>query len=295
MLHQALTLALSALWVSGSHAQSISLHPQSVPVLPDADFTTWIVEDGVSSSNFELSGLNFTLSTEVALTGGVYGEVYTTPVSSIGERMVGAAVSPAENGGSLKLIVSGLSAGQHRFTPWFNSWTEDSVSDGLLVYVNGRETDFIEPQSIRARNWYEASVVVVTFTGGSAEIVFRPYAGGNGGNIYLAGFEIDGVNPWDSIAYPSPANREGDVAASNGEVLATWVAGREALNWPRDYRVYFGASADELELVATQQTREFLFTGLESGKTYYWRVDLKYTWESDGAWDTGRILEFTLA
>lgn len=165
MLHHSLTIALGALWVSGSSAQSpppypdlvssISLHPGSVPVLPDADFSTWVIEDGVSSSSFEADGLTFTLTAQDidangpvgTLTGGVNDEVYTTPFSSLGERMVGAGITPAEDEGALKLTISGLPSGQHRLTTWFNSWSEDEVSEGVLLTVNGEAEDFVSSSS----------------------------------------------------------------------------------------------------------------------------------------------------
>lgn len=101
----------------------------------------------------------------------------------------------------------------------------------------------------------------VNVVGGFLEVVFDPYAPGN---IFFTGFEINGVPPWDSTAYPSPANRETDVAAPDGELVASWAPDRDAPNWGRDFKIYFGPSRDGLQLVATQQDYEVTFSGKSS-------------------------------
>lgn len=159
MLQYSLTLAL--LLACGGSAQSpppypdivssISLHPGSVPVLPDLDFTTWIVEDGASLSTFEADGLKYELISQGfaadgpvgSMTGGVFDEVYTTPVSSLGERMVGAGITTVEAQGPLKLTVSGLPDGQYQFTSFFNSWTTDEVAASVLLTFNRQMHDIV--------------------------------------------------------------------------------------------------------------------------------------------------------
>jgi hypothetical protein len=293
MLHSSLTLAI--LWACAGHAQSpppypdlvssVSLHPGSVPVLPDLDFRTWVVDDGASSSTFEADGLTYQLIAQGfaadgpvgSLTGGVFEEVYTIPNSSLGERMVGAGITPVESRGSMKLIVSGLPDGQYQFTSFFNSWTEEEVAAAVLLTFNRQMHDLVSSQAlkmlhspwqyckiyeqtIQGKNWNEASITVtpVNVVRGSLEVVFDPYAPGN---IFFTGFEINGVPPWDSMAYPSPENRETGVDAPNGQIVASWTPTPQSPNWDRDFKVYFGPSADELQLITTQKEHEILFTG----------------------------------
>jgi hypothetical protein len=160
---------------------------------------------------------------------------------------------------------------------------------------------------------------MVNVQGGTTEIVYQSYRRVRAGNIFLTGIEINGINPWMEVTYPVPATRETDVAAPNGELLVSWGYSRDAifLSWEEQiFNVYFGTSPDELDSVAIEaEETEFLFTGksteilsqypllhrsnfligLESGRTYYWRVDTQWNWEPWVPFFHGRTLEFTVA
>lgn len=121
---------------------------------------------------------------------------------------------------------------------------------------------------------FDASANIIDIRGGTAEVVYRSYRTVRSGNIFFTGFEINGINPYYEIAYPSPANREENVPASNGEVLASWDVSRDDLGGGdyQSYNVYFGLAPDELESVALGQIEtEFLF----SGESLDWHLSLE--------------------
>ncbi|NME68584.1 VPS10 domain-containing protein [Flammeovirga aprica] len=84
---------------------------------------------------------------------------------------------------------------------------------------------------------------------------------------------------------PTPANDATSI--STNEVNLQWLKGITA----EKRNVYLGTSSDELEQVATDLTAtNFVITGLENEKKYFWRVD---EIEADGKITEGDVWSFT--
>lgn len=144
-----------ALWHAGAHADapppypkvqcSISLHPESVPVLPDPDYHTWVIGDRVGSSTFEIDGLSFTLKAQGTdgnealgqIIGGANDKVYTDEFAPYGQRLVGSGITTVAKGRDLRLEISGLPEGTYWLTTWFNGWEEAGLGASVQVNLNG--------------------------------------------------------------------------------------------------------------------------------------------------------------
>ena len=74
---------------------------------------------------------------------------------------------------------------------------------------------------------------------------------------------------------PSPAEGE-SVGTASGALTLTWENATKNYYGTVIYLVYFGTDANNLERIATVQTKTFTYTKeLEAGKTYYWRVNAR--------------------
>lgn len=74
---------------------------------------------------------------------------------------------------------------------------------------------------------------------------------------------------------PSPAEGE-SVGTASGALTLTWENATKNYYGTVIYLVYFGTDANNLDRIATVQTKTFTYTKeLEAGKTYYWRVNAR--------------------
>jgi hypothetical protein len=161
-----LALATSVVWASLVAADppppyprvrtSISIHPDSVPVLPDPDYHTWVVEEGAGISEFTVDGISFKLAAQDhdpnealgSFVGGVNEEVYNVPSAPFGQRFVGAGITTVAAEGSFKLNISGLPDGQYYLSTWFNAWEEIERPGSVFVYKNGLGNGYVSKLSM---------------------------------------------------------------------------------------------------------------------------------------------------
>ncbi|KAF4992967.1 hypothetical protein FDECE_13551 [Fusarium decemcellulare] len=304
-LYASVALALAVAWSSAASVSTrppayprtrtlVSLHPSKVQALSDPDYNLWRINGSAPApARFSANGLGFTLSTTetgAKLSGGVNKPVYTKPLPSVGQRLIGTGITTKADGGSIKLTITGLPAGQHSISTWHNSWADLDKIPTVAVTIDGVSKISGRPQSAQERNMFDSAASFAFFesTGGTVKVVYKP----TGGNIYLNGFEIDSESVGRQIRFPRPEHRSGNVPAKNGAVTASWLPTFDVDGGT--YNVYLGTSPDKLNNVAkTLVNPKITFRGLSSGKTYYWRVDVYSSW--DDIVHLGRTWSFRVA
>ncbi|CAM1502568.1 Fc.00g073440.m01.CDS01 [Cosmosporella sp. VM-42] len=297
-LSATVAVALAAVWGSAASTSPppypttrtlVSLHPARVCPLPDPDYDIWRVKNR-ASSKFKANGLHFTLAATTKgtkLHGGANKPVYKKPLPSVGQRLIGAGISTDTDGGSITLTITGLPAGRHSISTWHNAWEDLDKIPTVAVIIDGVSKISGRPQSARENNMFDSAASFAFFdsSGETVKVVYKP----TGGNIYLNGFEIDSESVGRQIRFPHPEHRDKHVQAKAGAVTASWLPTFDVDGGT--YNVYFGKSPDKLKNLAMELFEpEITFSGLTSGTTYYWRVDV-YTSEFDDV-HLGRIWKF---
>ncbi len=191
--------------------------------------------------------------------------------------MDGAKINDGDNGGILKLEISGLSAGNHSLKMW-HSCVDDAQNSSLSVLVNGKTTATGVKCPTRVKNEDDAGISYSTFSVKSGEtvtVLIKPEDNGAMNNAWLNALELDGADPVKSISKISPSDGEKHHEIQNG---ITWTAGQGA----KSHDVYIGTNYDSVfaagksspEYKGSQTGTKFaLDSSYSSVNTYFWRVD----------------------
>ncbi len=239
----------------------------------------WLLTEGASAS-YSVGNVTFRLSNGGSAGGNVTGanNKKLQLQSGIYPRMTmdGAKIKDGDNGGVLKLEISGLSDGAHSLQMWHCN-TDGYENSRLSISVNGKKvlSGVSCPTNVKDEN--DAGISYVTWTGSSVTILIAPEGGGRMDVAWLNGFELDGADPVNGISRISPADQEPHLNVSGGEGLS-WTAGRNA----KSHDVYIGTSYDAVfradhnspEFKGNQPGTQYaLDDSYSSIPTYYWRVD----------------------
>lgn len=191
--------------------------------------------------------------------------------------MDGAKINDGDNGGILKLEISGLSSGNHSLKMW-HSCVDNAQNSSLSISVNGKTTATGVKCPTRVTNEDDAGISYSTFSVKSGEtvtVLIKPEGNGAMNNAWLNALELDGADPVKSISKVSPADGEKHYEIQNG---LTWAAGKDA----KSHDVYIGTSYDSVfaagknsaEYKGSQTGTKFdLDDSYSSMNTYFWRVD----------------------
>ena len=237
----------------------------------------WILEEGASPS-YKVNGVTFKLSN-----GGSAGSNVTGAnnkklqlQSSVYPRMTmdGAKIKDGDNGGVLKLEISGLSNGEHSLQMWHCN-TDGYANSKLSISVNGKKvlSGVNCPTNVTDEN--EAGISYVTWSGSSVTILITPEGGGKQNVAWLNGFELDGSDPVNGVSKMVPSDQENHLNIEDG---LSWTAGKNA----QSHDVYIGTSYDSVfnanhnsaEFKGNQTSTKYaLDDSYSSIPTYYWRVD----------------------
>ncbi|KAJ8080159.1 hypothetical protein PM082_016987 [Marasmius tenuissimus] len=258
----------------------VLLNPTGVPLRSDNEWLAWTITNGQASASTTVSGVKFTVTagSGTTLKGGQYKVVRNNFNGFLGEHMVGQGMSTEVTTGTpLTLSIQGLSAGTHSLLSWHNAWDNINSVTGIDVAVGGTKVVSNKAQSIRQDNiWTSASSFVtfnVTSTSQAITITYTPVKTSSVADLraFLNGFEVDpSGNIASQVSFPFPENNDEHVNGDSGSITATWKGVSNA-----KYDVYFGTAANSLSRVAQGQTGTSIsFSGLDSLKTYYWRVDV---------------------
>lgn len=157
------------------------------------------------------------------------------------------------------------------------SWTDNAKDEqGYIIEYSTDNKNFTEAGRVGA------NTTTYTATGLQKEktYYFRVKAYGADGlesvysNVLTTETKGDPAPP-KQCTNPSPAEGE-SVGTASGALTFTWENATKNYYGTVYYLVYFGTDANNLERIATVQTKTFTYTKeLEAGKTYYWRVNAR--------------------
>lgn len=237
----------------------------------------WIVPGGTSAET-SFDGVTFKLSNG----GSVGGDVRSVNCKILQLQsgiypyltMDGVTIKDTENGGIVKLEISGLSAGKHTLKTWHSC--VDNIQVGTMkISVNGKTTATGIKCPTRVNDEDDAGIAYSEFTVQSGETVTVLVTPEGSGNAWLNAFELDGGDPVNGISDISPSDKE---SHHNREDGLSWKAGKNA----GSHDVYIGNDFNSI-LNATKNSPEFkgnqtgttykLDDSYSSLDTYYWRVD----------------------
>ncbi len=234
-----------------------------------------------SGSEFQSGGLTFKLSN-----GGSVGEGVdvinnkklqkydgTTPYITAD----GAKIKDGDNGGILKLEISGLSSGTHSFTGW-HCCIDNVTNSSLKLTVDGKTVQTGIKCPTNVSNSDDAGMSYAEFnavSGKTVTILIQGEGNASVNNAWLNGFEIDGASPFTSISRISPSDQSKHQNIEDG---LSWTAGQGASSHDvyvgTDYNSVFNATKSSPEYKGTVSKSHFdLDSSYSSIPTYYWRVD----------------------
>ncbi|MDO4864570.1 MAG: hypothetical protein Q4A05_10415 [Ruminococcus sp.] len=237
----------------------------------------WLLTEGASDT-FKVGGATFKLSNGGSVGGNVTGanNKKLQLQSGVYPRLTmdGAKIKDGDNGGVLRLEISGLSDGAHSLQMWHCN-TDGYANSKLSISVNGKKvlSGVSCPTNVTDEN--DAGISYVTWSGSSATITIAPEGGGRQDVAWLNGFELDGSDPVNGVSKMSPADMENHLDRADG---LSWTAGKGA----QSHDVYIGTSYDAVfsadrnspEFKGNQTATKFaLDDSYSSVPVYYWRVD----------------------
>jgi len=227
---------------------------------------------GAATARFDLgNGVKATLS---AAGGGELRSVLWKGGLDTGATLATDGVL-VENGGTLRLRLSGLAPGRHTLATFHNAL--DARPPGKLrVSVNGEPRAENVSPSHRAACDDEAGAAIFEFQVKPAQdVIVEISPVDSEGTAILNGFKMDGSHPMLKARRLSPA--DGDEHVLEKPAL-TWTAGANA----KSHQVYFGesraavarATPQSPEYKGDQPATSYQAPGdLDHMKTYFWRVD----------------------
>ena len=208
----------------------------------------------------------------------------------------GVTVNGTTTGGTMEMVLKGLSAGKHSLVSW-HSWI-DAVTNGstMEIAVDG----VVQKKGIkvpsRATSADKAAIAYIEFTATAGkDVVIRFRAEGNGSldNVILNGFEIDGADPLKKVSNQFP--KEADLHWEQDKGFS-WTAASGAVS----HNLYIGtdslavlnATTSSPEYKGNQAATSKASSGLSTFAKYWWRVDEKF---SDGSIVEGDVVPFQVA
>ncbi len=259
----------------------------------------WIVVGG-SAPSTTIDGLTFTLSNG----GSVGGDVRSVNCKVLQKMsgiypymtMDGATIEDGDNGGVLKLTISGLSAGTHSLKTW-HSCVDNTTASSVSITINGTKTASGVKCPTRVTDEDDAGMSYSTFTvssGQTVTVLISPEGNGTMNNAWLNAFEIDGADPFKGISRISPEHMDSHHLRENG---LSWTAGSGAVS----HNVYIGTDFSSVYNATTSSacfkgnqtaTTYSLDETYQSVYTYYWRVDEV---DSSGNVTKGAVNSFNVA
>ncbi|MGN1100808.1 MAG: hypothetical protein ACI4RG_01355, partial [Huintestinicola sp.] len=166
----------------------------------------WVLVDG-SSASYKVSGVTFKLSNGGSVGGNVCGANNKKLQLQSGDyprmTMDGAKIKDGDNGGVLKLEISGLSNGSHSLQMWHCN-TDGYTNSKLSISVNGKKVLSGVNCPTNVTNENDAGISYVTWSGSSVTILITPEGGGKQNVAWLNAFELDGSDPVNGVSKMTP-------------------------------------------------------------------------------------------
>lgn len=188
----------------------------------------------------------------------------------------GMTVDETTSGGTIEMVITGLSAGKHSLVTW-HSFYDNVTGSTMEISVDGTVIEKNISVPTRVTNDYDARRVYVEFdvqAGKDVVVKFRPEGNGAYDNVVINAFEIDGTDPDLLASDVSPADGDYHFPMESG---LSW---KGAVN-ANSHDLYFGedsasvsnATTGSAEFKGNQTSSQYTLKNLTSLKTYWWRID----------------------
>jgi hypothetical protein len=198
----------------------------------------------------------------------------------------GLIIDGATSNGAMEMTISGLPAGKHSLVTW-HSFFDNVTGSAMDIAVDGTVKLSGIKVPTRVANDVDAVRAYVEFDAQAGKSVMVKFS--SSGNVVINAFEIDGTDPAKKISKSTPAEGDDHYAMENG---LTWTAASGAAS----HDVYLGedsaavdnATTASPEFKANQTSVKYTLSGLSTFKTYWWRIDEKFS----GSITKGDVLPF---
>jgi hypothetical protein len=187
----------------------------------------------------------------------------------------GLTIDGATSNCAMEMAISGLSAGRHSLATWHSFY--DNVTGSVMdISVDGAVKLSGIKVPTRAANDVDAARAYMEFDAQEGKDVVVKFSSSS--NVVLNAFEIDGTDPAKKIVKFTPAEGDHHYAMENG---LNWTAASGAAS----HDVYLGedsvavgnATTSSAEFKGNQTLVKYALSGLSTFKTYWWRVDEKFS------------------
>ncbi|MBN1309747.1 MAG: hypothetical protein JXA18_17635 [Chitinispirillaceae bacterium] len=200
----------------------------------------------------------------------------------------GLSIEDATSNCAMEMVLSGLSAGKHSLVTW-HSFYDNVTGSPMEISIDGTVKLSNIKVPTRVANDVDAARVYIEFDVEAGKNVVVKFSSGS--NVVINAFEIDGTDPTKKIAKFTPADGDDHYPMENG---LAWTAASGSAS----HDVYLGedsaavdnATAASAEFRGNQSSTKFTLTGLSTFKTYWWRVDEKFS----GSVVKGDVLPFRI-
>lgn len=258
-----------------------------VSEVSEPGYAAWVIPNvstGTSAST-TIEGVKFTLAMAGANGTGIKSDWHKLAVQIPNyARLVGDGVTVAEGnaGAEIQLTIGGLAAGKHSFVVYLNQTANVASAAPIDISVDGITQATGVVPSIQVLSNAAAKTAYLPFeaqAGKDVVISFKAQTSSNAAtkNVMINGFELDVPNPANQATQPMPANGDEHVDCDSGSVTLSWKAATGAVS----HDVYVGTDLAEVRRAThasptfkgNQSATSYTLSGINSLKTYYWRID----------------------
>jgi hypothetical protein len=236
----------------------------------------WMLKEGASASR-KFAEVTVTVRTAGPVGKGLATSIYKAALDTAATVAAdGVFVKEGNKGGSLELVLSGLSPDRHTLTTFHNSLWKEPMSAFSVRRDGAVLRSGLHPSERVSEDADLAGVHISFEAGAGKDVVFTYTPDGSGAvdNIILNGFELDRPDPAALASRPFPF--DGDEHAPEAAPLS-WRASKSATT----HQIYVGSSAEAVAK-ATPASPEFKggtvvtqYVTQEASPLAltYWRVD----------------------
>ncbi len=245
-------------------------------------YTQWAVESTTSSASKTVDGITITISRNGGSGTGIRSYYYKAGVQAPHyARLICDALSVVDGdaGASIRVSISGLSAGIHTLQAYHNT-IDGKQHSNIKVVVNDTTRLASIPQTNQKLLISDASSSYVSFTATTGKTVTIDYISlqsSTYNNVFIDNLSLDVSDPTMQASDPYPENRDMHANADNGTITLTWKSATAA----KSHQVYFGtdsvavysASTSSPEYMGSTTNPSYTISTINVHHIYYWRVD----------------------
>jgi hypothetical protein len=250
----------------------------------ELNYTAWPITSGASATT-TVQGVTFTVARAGTNGVGIKSDWQKLAVDAPNyARLVGdgVTVDGGDAGGQLQLTIHGLSAATHSLLVYLNQTANVASAAPVDVLVNGAVKLTGVVPSVQALTDAGAQTAYLTFEVQASQdvvLLFRAQTSSSAAtkNVMINGFDLDVPNQADQASNPTPANGDEHVDCDAGNVTLSWKAAATAASHDvyvaNDLATLQAATRSSLAFKGNQTGTTYKLGGIDSLKTYYWRID----------------------